>query len=278
MPMQKIKIKKGLLKKLYIKHKLSPLKIGTLLGCSFSTVTNRLKEHGIPRRTLAESHIRYPKKPFTGSLTDKAYILGFAIGDLNTFKPSPNSVTLVTRCHTTQFVQVDVLQKCFRKYGQVTISHSNNGFTVNVFLDAKTFNFLLEDTTIPAWIKGKTRWAFIAGYNDAEGNLILNQKRARLKIDTYDYFMLSWIQRELLKEQINAKLRKIGTRGDLRSDGTHLNSDLWRLNVNAAESLHRLLTLLLPYTKHQKRRADARRCLKNIHSRVLKKAGRTRTK
>lgn len=270
MPRIKIEIKKDLLEKLYIKRRLSPLKIGTLLECSFSTVTNRLKEYSILRRTPAESRLRYPKKPFTGSQEDKAYMLGFAIGDLNTFKPSPNGVTLVTRCHTTQYAQVRVLQKCFTKYGHVTVSHTNNGFTINIYLDAKTFDFLLEDSTIPAWINGKTRWAFIAGYNDAEGNLILNQKKARLKIDTYDYFVLDWIHQELLKEKINAKLRKIGNLGDSRVDGTKFNADLWRLNINEAGSLHHFITQALPYTKHAKRKADMRLCLRNIHMRILK--------
>ena len=79
----KIILSEALLKRLYIKENLTPNKIGEKLGCSFKTIRNRLKEYNIPFKDPAYARMTYAKKDFSGSLGEKAYIIGFRIGDLN---------------------------------------------------------------------------------------------------------------------------------------------------------------------------------------------------
>ena len=104
---KKINISKATLLNLYHKQKLSPYKIAVLLNCSFSTITNRLIEHNIPLKTPAAARMRYEKKDYDGTLENKAYMLGFRLGDLNVYRPSEESETIVVRCHTTQQEQVE---------------------------------------------------------------------------------------------------------------------------------------------------------------------------
>lgn len=264
----KIGMDRRILESLYLVKRFSQVKIGSILGCSFSTIKNRLIEYGIPFRDPAEARVRYARRTFRGSLAEKAYMLGFAIGDLNVYKPSKRGVTLVVRCHSTQEVQLSVFKKCFSRYGKVTASHSSGHIHMAAYLDAGSFGFLLDKKSVPDWIVKNARWAFIAGYNDAEGNFILNQGRARMKIDSYDRRILQWIRRQLFFEGISCKLRKIALEGDLQTAEMKYRKDLWRLNVNEARSLSRLISILLPHTKHRKRKADMRMCLRNIHERT----------
>ena len=234
-----------------------------------------MKEYGIAFRTPSQARMRYKKIPFNGSLEEKAYLLGFAIGDLHMYLPGKKSETLVARCHTTQNSQVKLFQDCFLGYGKVTVSKraNNRHVHLNAFLDALSFSFLLDKylMRIPSWIKGQAIWSFIAGYNDAEGNLILNQGRARLKIDSYDYFVLKWIKQQLVLRGISCKLRKLAQEGTAPFGLSYnYKKDLWRLNVNKGNSLKDLLDRLLPYTKHAKRLSDLRLCLDNIQNRIDK--------
>src|SRR3989338_7042349 len=127
----KIIIKKESLRRLYHEENLTPLKIGQRLGCSFKTVRNRLTEFGIPFKNPSIARMRYPKTDYSGSLADKAYMIGFRVGDLNVYMRSPASETIVVRCHTTQKEQVVVMQDLFDKYGKVSISPRGEHLTVN---------------------------------------------------------------------------------------------------------------------------------------------------
>lgn len=269
----KIIINKGLLHKLYRKQNLSPYKIGDVLGCSFSTVTNRLKEYGIPLKSPAFARMRYQKFNFDNNMISKAYMVGFRLGDLNVYKPSEKSETIVVRCHTTQKVQIKVIDSLFKKFGKVSISfRSPNHYTVNCFLN-NSFDFLLS--------KGKLSWdwvtkdcisgaPFIAGYTDAEGNFILNQNRARFKIDSYDFEILEWISNYLTQQCISNKFRKIFNEGDkqiIRGVTAIYKKDVWRLNVNEAPSLFKFISSIMPYLRHDTRIKDAQKCLRNINQR-----------
>ena len=266
----KIDIDPALLRKMYVDEKLSPLRIGNKLGCSFSTISNRLREYYIPLRSPAEARLRYKKEPFSGDLAERAYLLGFAIGDLNVYLPSVNSVTLVARCHTTQKVQVDLLRESFACYGKVTLSKGAKSMHINIYLDAVSFKFLLEKELgdVPGWVRREGRWSFIAGYSDAEGNFIINQGRARFKLDSYDKHVLFWIKELLDCSKIRCQLRLIARRGQLQRDGMKFNHDLWRLNVNEARSLEKIIDLVMPYARHKKRIKDMKKCESNIRARA----------
>lgn len=267
---KKIIVDKKTLEDLYWKKHSSPAKIAKRYYCSAMTIRTRIQELAIPKRSSSGARMRYKKFDFSGNLVEKAYLIGFRLGDLNTYKTSRKSELVVARCNTTQEAQINLIKGIFGKYGKVTISSGEYSTNVNCFLN-KTFNFLLPKfKTIPSWIeKSKnTGLAFIAGYTDAEGNFILNQGRARFKIDAYDLSVLSWIVNYLNKLGIQVKFCCIAREGDLRSNGLKFNADLWRINVNEAFSLLTFITLLKPYIKHKKRLSDMLICEKNIKRRL----------
>lgn len=211
--------------------------------------------------------MRYQKYDFAGGELLRAYMIGFRIGDLNVYKTSEKSELIVVRCHTTQKEQVDVIKKLFQKFGKVTISVRNGHFHANCFLN-QTFHFLIPKDFSDVSRKGFP--AFVAGYTDAEGNFILNQNRARFKIDSYDFHVLNSITEWLHVKGIQYKLRQIARKGDLqyiRGVKSKYNGDLWRLNINQAKSLKKFITKIIPFLKHRKRIKDARISLENIISR-----------
>lgn len=270
MSRRKIVLPKKTLYILYqIKNK-SPSYIGKIFNCSFSTVTNRIQEYRIPIKSKSSAQTRYKKFNFSGKLTEKAYLIGFRIGDMNVYKTSPVAETIVVRTHTTSKDQLHLIKNLFRKYGRVTISKAKRGdMNINCFLN-ESFSFLLpKNDNIEPWIKRSKRLfsGFIGGYIDAEGNFTLNQGKARFKIDSYDQNILHQIHRWLLRRGINSKLRLIGKKGQLRPEGYYFNSDLWRLNVNDAQSLFKFINIIKPFVKHKKRNKDMQKTLKNIEIR-----------
>lgn len=269
----KINIPKKTLEFLYLKKRNSPREIASLFNCDRMTVSNRLKEFRIPTRSNSESRMKYKKFDFSGDLLDKAYILGFRLGDLNVYQTSERSELIIARCNTTQSVQIRLMKRLFSKYGQVTISKGKYSTSINCYLN-KSFIFLLPKyQKIPHWIeKDKmTGAAFIAGYTDAEGNFLLNQLRARFKIDSYDVEILKWIANWLKNHGIHVKFRQIGKAGDLRRNGARFKHDIWRLNVNEAISLMRFITMIKPFSKHDTRLLHMKVCETNIKQRIKNK-------
>lgn len=270
----KIKLDKQTLQKFYVAENLSPVKIGKLLGCSFKTVRNRLKEFGIPFKDPALARQRSKRKSFEGNNVLKAYIIGFRIGDLNVYRPSDKSLTVVVRCHTTQDDQVYIMKDLFSDFGRVTISSNNGHYHVNCFLD-NSFLFLIpKNESAWEWIKKEDDNVvanFIAGYVDAEANFILNQGKARFKIDSYDDPVLEWISEWLTLHGIENSYRIIYQIGDMWNGRFPINKNLWRLNINEMKSLLKFINLMLPLIKHKKRLRDMLVCKSNIEARQTKR-------
>lgn len=261
MSKNKIGLKKEILYDLYWNKNLSPYKIGDMFGCSFSTITNRFKEYGIPFKNHSMARQKYPRQNFSGDLREKAYMLGFRIGDLNVYKTSESSEYIVVRCHTTSTDQINLIRNLFEKYGKVTTSQSGH---INCYLDS-SFDFLLAKYGKYEDIGHKEDFfAFVAGYLDAEGYFGLNQGRARLKVDSYDSEVLKWMSKKMELFGIRNKLKVIGICKTERS----LDKELWRINVNWAEDLLDLIHCLRPYARHAKRIDQMKLCEKNILERI----------
>lgn len=269
----KIHIDTKKLNYMYHEQKLSPYKIGEILGCSFKTVTNRLKEYNIPIKNPALARMRYPKTDFDGSSSDKAYMIGFRVGDLNVYRVSERSETIVVRCHTTQREQADVINTLFSKFGRVDDAVRPNGhYYMNCFLN-NSFKFLFpKDKSAWIWIKDLSdKFAFIAGYTDAEGNFIINQGRARFKIDSYDKDVLDTIAQWLQDQDISYKMRLIYKKGAEQKIYDKIgiyHKDLWRLNINRAKDLRKFIELMRPFMRHNQRLQDMTSCIKNIDKRI----------
>lgn len=261
MPRTKIQFKKEELNDLYWNQNFSPYKIGDMFGCSFSTITNRLKEFGIPFKSHSTARQKYPKQNFSGNLCEKAYILGFRIGDLNVYKTSESSEYIVARCHTTSIDQINLIKGLFEKYGKVTISQSGQ---INCHLN-NSFNFLLDKYGKYEEMECKEEFfSFVAGYLDAEGYFGINQGRARMKVDSYDSEVLIWVSKRLELFGIRNKLKVISICETKRSFG----KELWRINVNWAMDLLNLIQYLKPYARHGKRIKQIKLCEDNIRGRI----------
>jgi len=223
--------------------------------------------------------MRYPKYDFSGNLAEKAYLIGFRLGDLRVYKTRPHSETIIVQGHTTQKIQANLLKNLFCKYGKVSITDQKDGtININCYLN-ETFNFLLPKRDyIELWISKNKRYfaAFVAGYIDAEGNFIINQGKGRFKIDSYDKKILHQIHSWLIKRKINSKFRIIAKKGQYRSGGYYFNNDLWRLNINEAYSIYKLIKIIKPFVGHKKRLKDLNLVFKNINRR--KKSGTIRWK
>ncbi len=270
----KVLIPQKSLKYLYLKKYKSAAYISRLYNCTAMTVRARLKEFGIPLHSFAASRMHYKKYDFSGDLIEKAYLIGFRLGDLNVYQKSKISESIVARCNTTQIVQIRLIKKLFSKYGRVTISHGVYSTNVNCYLNM-SFKFLLSNIKdVPVWIKQdkKVGMAFIAGYTDAEGNFLLNQAKARFKIDSYDKEIILWIASFLEKRGIRTKAWCIARSGALRRGGYKLNNDLWRININEAFSLLRFIQYIKIFTKHKTRLKHMIICEKNIMERIKRKS------
>jgi len=255
------------LRELYLTQNLSTYKISLLYNCNRQTISNYLTIHNIPHKTKAQAQLRYyNRNVFDGSLEDKAYLIGFRLGDLNVYKPKGSSETIVARCHSTSIDQVILIEEIFSRYGKVKVSESDNGYTINCYLNL-SFEFLLEkQDIITEWItlSDLTMWAFIAGYIDAEGCFQINQGRGRFAVTACDKNILSAIHIFLVKFGLTSIYRKVANQGE-KSIGNYLfSNDVWRININEANSLCQFIHMITPYIKHRKRLKDMNIVLKNI--------------
>lgn len=267
--MPKVHVPRSALHGLYLARNWSPEKIARRYKCTSVTIRHRLIEAGIPLKSKSRAHTRYARHDFSGSATEKAYMLGFRYGDLNVYQPPGSSETIVVRCHTTHRDQESVFTRIFSRYGAITSSRNDYSVHLNCYVN-RSFVFLLDkyNRLVAEWLhcREERMWAFVAGYTDAEGNFLINQGRGRFKIDSYDFSILSDVHGFLSERGVRSTFRMIAREGE-RKYGTTWNRDLWRLNVNQAASLEVFIRNILPFLLHRKRIKDARAAARNIVNR-----------
>lgn len=275
--MARIKIQKNALVRLYYKQKKSKYEIGRIYNCSFKTVLNRMREFGMKPLSRSIMQSKYEKNNFSGNKEEKAYMIGFRLGDLNVYQTASHSDVIVVRCHTTRKEQMDMIEKLFKQYGKVTIGGKNNKNSkyINCFLN-KSFSFLLpKEDKIENWITQDANCSncFAAGYIDAEGNIGVYDGRARLKVDSYDKNIIFWLYKWFQENNILCpKPTRIGKAGQIYDNRNKYkyNKDLWRVRVSQMESLNKLFQILKPILKHEKRLSDLNKCIININERNAK--------
>jgi len=103
------------LQDLYVRQRLSLRLIAIQKGCYPETVRKYLVLYGISRRSVSEAKIKYPRKSFSGELTEKAYLLGFRAGDLcvHTANYSKTSQTIIVACSSTVPEQIELIRRLF---------------------------------------------------------------------------------------------------------------------------------------------------------------------
>lgn len=273
---KKIQISKNDLIKHYYKEKKSKYTIGKMFNCSFKTVLNRMREYNMEPLSRSVIQSKYDKKNFSENLLEKAYLIGFRLGDLNIYKTTENSEVIVARCHTTVIDQVDLMKNLFSKYGKVTFNYNtkSKSYHINCFLN-ESFSFLLpKKDRIEKWIIENNLYmaSFAAGYIDAEGNIGVYDTRARFKIDSYDKYIIFQLYKWFYKNKIICpEPQKIGIQNQIYNSklGYKYNKDLWRVRVSKQESLIKLFRIIKPCIKHKKRMEDLNKCIMNLKLREI---------
>jgi hypothetical protein len=105
---------KALLEEFYIKKKCSVYKLAQEFGCGRTSVFRHLKKYGLKRRDLSDAHITYKKHSFSGDFIEKAYLIGFAIGDLRVRKVGKASKIIKVDCGSTKLAQISLIENLFK--------------------------------------------------------------------------------------------------------------------------------------------------------------------
>jgi transposase-like protein len=258
----------GELRQLYVDEGLSLSAIAARYGCSLTTIWRRLQAVGIECREGGNGP-KYARTDFSGDLAEKAYLVGFRLGDLHV--AMEGSRTVVVKCTSTRTEQVELFRNLFGKYGHVYTDEQSQAHRKRQSIGMEvrlnmTFSFLLpKQDAVPEWVvtNDQAFFAFFAGYVDAEGYFrayfVRNQPSplACLEIRSYDSVLLSQLRDGLCDRGVAcppARLRVPA--GYTNRAGVRSNRDLWGLGVHRKESLRRLFTKIEPYLRHARRRRD----------------------
>lgn len=262
-------ITRELLENLYVGKKFSTWQIEKITGRSRSFIYGKLKSFSIETRDISESHVNYPKKHFNGNLADKAYLIGFAVGDLRVRKcGGDKSRTISIACASTKDAQIELFKSLFSGFGRVWESAPKGEkevVSVEAFVDP-SFDFLLpKNIRKNDWIFTNQRYflSFLAGFTDADGSIFISGKRvAVLAWGNYKKDLLDKIKFHLSKLDI-----RVGSvicdnlKNHKGRDGYRRKEDYYHLNCQAEVSLRKILNWLRPLLKHQDRIDCLRRAL-----------------
>lgn len=272
------------LRALYIEQKLSIPQIAELYCCANETIRLRLIKYGIPIRsfsqaTLIQHGTDTQLKDFDGDDCEKAYMIGFRLGDLNVRKDNANSEVLTVRGNSTQYDQIELVRQIFARYGHIGVGRHirvARGGVLEYHIRCsvnRSFEFLLKyDSELPLWIlkNDQVFLAFFGGFTDAEGSFHLERQeksvvRARFTIKNTDKRILEQCREKLLSMGVKCTQINLAYKGGWVSRrGVRARKDLWSLDVSNKHSLVKLILLLSPYLHHPKRRSDMERVQENV--------------
>jgi len=267
-------ISKATLRKLYQKEKMSAREIAEKLRCGQTTIINRLKQYNIPIRTTQEAHVlaaqpTYKRTDFNGNLTEKAYLIGFRLGDLHVSRTNQYSSIIRVNTNSTQPEQIQLVEQLFSPYGYIWKGKPDKqkAVTIRCFLN-QSFTFLLEkkDLIEPWILKNKNYFAaFLAGYIDAEGSFCLCGGDAVFSIKSQDRNILQQIRAKLIELGVLCRPSQIARRaGEKDIRGVKNNKDIWAVFIYRKDALLKLMDLINSYLKHAKRRKNMELVKNNI--------------
>lgn len=259
-----INIDKEILFDLYYKRKLSQEQIAKKFGCCQQDIQRRMKAYKINARSCSEANTKYLKFDFNNSLLEKAYLLGFRVGDLNVSKVHN---LIQVRGSTSVKEQVELFTDLFQDYGNVHTWIAKRGTYESVALLNQSFEFLLpKKDSVEQWILDDKEYylSFLAGYIDAEGSFYL-RKHSRneglelglFEIQSYDKNIITTIFEKLKEQNIECRL-------SINNKHERYKNDMCRITVNKKQSLWAFIKLAEPYLKHKKRLRDLCRVKGNL--------------
>jgi hypothetical protein len=236
-----------------------------------------LRAAGIGRRDDGGVQ-RYARADFSGDSCEKAYLLGFRIGDLHV---APQAHSVVIKCTSTRPEQIELFKLLFERYGHVYTDEATMArrrrqtIGMSVWLN-RTFDFLLpKEDRVPDWVlkHDDTFFAFLAGYMDAEGYINTYLPRGyrtpqvRIEVRSYDYVLLNRLASGLNARGIICPPARLRVKaGYVNKYGVRSNRPLWGLGVCRHASLRALFERIEPYLRHPRRRRDMLRALQQLFS------------
>ena len=197
-----VKLSEDELRHLYEEEGATLKAIAEAYGCSAATVSRKMSKLGITARPPWRA--RYPRRDFSGDPLEKAYLVGFRLGDLTVRRAELSIEVIMT---TTRQEQVKLMHDLFDRYGHVYEHHRPDK---KVFMQVRlndSFSFLIpKEDRIPDWVLTDTEWffAFLAGYIDADGSIrTASPRSARLDIQTYDQGILHGLWKGITNASIH---------------------------------------------------------------------------
>lgn len=269
---ERVSLSKAVLEELYLNKKMSTWQIETKLKIPRSTIHRKLKKYGLNIRDRADSHIINFRKDFSGNLIEKAYLIGFRLGDLGVRKIYPNSKTISVASGSTIKNQIFLIENLFKNYGKINIQKTKKGkFNIQVALN-ETFDFLLEHNA-PQWVFYNKDYffSFLAGFSDAEGSIKIYNDRAQYSLGNYDIRLLGIIRDNLIKYGINCnKLITDKRKGKKNNQGYVYQNNYSSLRISSKKELFNLLLELSKYMRHPDKIKDLNIAINNLNRRQLK--------
>lgn len=268
-----VNLPKSTLHDLYVNKKLSTWKIERELKIPRGTIHRKLKEYNITPRTLAQSNIKKQRWSFSGDLIEKAYLIGFRLGDLRARKPYKNSETIAVACGSTVDEQIVLIKNLFSKYCEPWISKKSRDGKVNIeaYLDL-SFSFLLSKE-IPFWVLNKRTYffSFLAGFTDAEGCISKNINQCYYFLGNCRKDYLEFIKKGLEKYNIFfPNIYRCKTKGTYTYGKYIRNYDYYILKSAKKSVLNNLFLNLKPYIKHKNKVKSLKMAINNIDMRNIK--------
>lgn len=279
-----LEINEQLLRELYLEQKLSIPQIGELYGWGRETIRQRMIEFGIPIRSFSEStrvqHGTYDEyNDFSGDPFEKAYLLGFRLGDLHISRDHAGSEIMRISCGSTKREQIELIHQLFAPYGHVSI-----GWKIRLDFDGiiehritcsvnESFKFLENYVSeLPSWVfaSDDVFLAFFGGFTDAEGSFQVVKTKGDTSSARYS---LKNTDKHIL-EQCHARLASMGIAcsninlaykaGWTSKRGVHANKDLWQFDIEKKETLLHFIEIISPFILHAQRRTDMERVRENV--------------
>lgn len=263
------------LKELYINKKLSSRKIAKIYNCAYSTIDRKIRNNSFEIRNRAQAHMIYPRKSFSGNLLEKAYLIGFSIGDLRVRKVYKNSETISIDCASTKLQQIKLIRDLFNPYGRVWIGKKDKRGKRQIQAQVDlSFGFLLNlDGNIDRWILNNKDYfpAFLAGFTDAEGSFFISDGKSFYSLGNYNKKILYQIYKKLIKLGIHcSEPHHDNKKGYKDKQGYIRRQNYWTLRINRKQSLMCIFELIGDYLRHDKKKSDLGRLRRNILERNRK--------
>jgi hypothetical protein len=263
------------LRRLYVDDGLSTSAIAARCGYSQRTVLRWLAEVGVERR--ADGGVqRYARIDFSGDSCEKAYLVGFRIGDLHV---APQAHSVVIKCTSTRPEQIELFRLLFHRYGHVYTDEATmtrrhrQTIGMSVWLN-RTFEFLLpKEDRVPDWALNEDDafFAFLAGYMDAEGYIRTYLPRdymtpqVRIEIRSYEAHLLTQLAEGLNARGIVCPPAQLRVKaGYVNRYGVISRGDQWGVGVFRRDSLLRLFAAIQPFLRHPRRRRDMLTALRHL--------------